>query len=273
MEREDLKGTTRIIPRFGARLVLEAHIRGMLKFFWVIIFEAILNPLLYLISIGLGVGTLISNNLGPHGIDGVSYLTFIAPALLASSAIQGSMNEVVFPTMQGFKWGKLFFGINATPQTGANIAGGVFLAAMVKTIITVTIYSIFLYPFGAMNSPHAYLAIPIAIFAGASFGAVMLAFASHTENEDIFFTVIGRFIIGPMFLFSGTFYPLNTLPLALRFFGWISPLWHATELGRWATYGHHIPGTIVAIHILFLLIMLISGLFLAFRQFTRRLAK
>jgi lipooligosaccharide transport system permease protein len=263
----------RKVPKFGARFILEARIHSMLKFFWVIASVSILNPLLYLISIGVGIGTLISNNLGPHGIDGVKYLTFIAPALLATSAMQGAMDEVVFPTLNGFKWGRVFFGMNATPQTGSSIAGGVFLGALLRTTLSVTTYSIFLYFFGAMNSPQALFSIPIAILSGASFGAVTLALAAHTENEDLFFTVMGRFIIGPMFLFSGTFYPLDTLPLVLQFFGWISPLWHATELGRWATYGHHIPGSMVAIHFGFLAIMLISGLFFAFRQFSRRLAK
>lgn len=268
-----LIGTTRKVPRFGARYVLEARVRTMSKWVWIILAVTILNPLLYLISIGVGVGSLISHNLGPHGIDGVTYLTFIAPALLATSAIQAAQDEVIFPTFQGFKWNRMFFGINATPQTGPNIAGGVFLGAMVRTVFGVAVYSIILYFFGAMNSPHSYMAIPIAIFSGAAFGAVMLAFAAHTENEDRFFTIVGRFIVGPMFLFSGTFFPLNTMPLVVQIFGWVSPLWHAIELGRFATYGHHISTTMVILHFTYLLAMLVLGLFFAFRQFSRRLEK
>ncbi|MDP1719573.1 MAG: ABC transporter permease [Candidatus Nanopelagicaceae bacterium] len=263
----------RSIPKFGAFYVLEARIRAMLKFFWVIASLAILNPVLYLVSIGLGVGTLITNNIGPNGMDGVSYMTFIAPALLATSAIQGAVDEVVFPTLDGFKWTRIFYGINSTPQTGSTIATGVFLTAMVRTIVSVLAYSGILYLFGAMDSPHSYLAIPIAVLAGASFGAAILAFASHINNEDMFFPIVGRFVIGPMFLFSGTFYPLNTLPIGLQFFGWISPLWHATELGRYATYGHHISATMVIVHTLFLLAILVVGLIFAFKQYTRRLAK
>ena len=264
---------TRKVPRFGARYVLEYRIRNMLKYFWAIAAISILNPLLYLISFGVGIGTLISSHMGPHGIDGVSYLTFIAPALLASSAIQGSMDDVVFSTLEGFKWAKIFYGMNATPLTGASIAGGIFLAAILRTVFGVSIYSLTLYFFGAMNSSHSYLAIPISIFAGASFGALMLALASTVHNEDLFLTMIGRFLIGPMFLFSGTFYPLSSLPVGLQFIGWVSPLWHATELGRWATYGHHISSAMVMVHFLFLLIMLVLGLFFGFRQYSRRLAK
>ncbi len=268
-----LTQSTRRVPKFGARYIVEARVRTMSKWVWIILAVTILNPLLYLISIGVGVGSLISHNLGPHGIDGVSYLTFIAPALLASSAIQAAQDEVIFPTFQGFKWGRMFYGMNATPQTGSDIASGVFLAAMLRTTLGVGIYSIILYLFGAMNSPHSYMAIPIAIFAGAAFGAVLLAFAAYTENEDKFFTIVGRFIIGPMFLFSGTFYPITALPLVVRFFGWISPLWHAIELGRFATYGHHISATMVIVHFTYLLAMLVFGLFFAFRQYSKRLAK
>lgn len=264
---------TRKVPTFSARYVLEAQIRGMFKFVWIIIAVSILNPLLYLISIGVGVGSLISSHIGPHGIDGVSYLTFIAPALLAASAMQSSQDEAIFSTFQGFKWGRVFFGMNATPQTGSSIASGVFLSAVVRTTFGVCVYSVLLYLFGAMNSPHSYLAIPIAIFSGAAFGAVILAFASYTKNEDKFFTIVGRFIVGPMFLFSGTFYPLTSMPLAVQVFGWVSPLWHSIELGRYATYGHKISMTMVVVHFTYLLAMLVFGLFFAFRQYSRRLEK
>lgn len=261
------------VPRFRAIYVLEARVRNMLKFFWVILAIAILNPLLYLISFGLGVGSLISNHLGTHGIEGVSYLTFIAPALLASGAIQSGIDEAIFPVLDGFKWAKLFYGMNATPQTGSTIATGIFLAGLVRVVLGVLIYSLILFFFGAMDSPHSYLAIPISILAGASFGAVIMAVASRVENEDLFLTIIGRFIIGPMFLFSGTFFPLSSLPIGLQFIGWISPLWHATELGRYATYGHHISGTMAAVHVLFLLVMLVIGVTFTFKNFARRLAK
>jgi lipooligosaccharide transport system permease protein len=88
----------------GALFVTEARLRSMLKWVWLIISIAIANPVLYLISIGLGLGSYIDQNAGSAGIDGVSYLTFLAPALLATAAIQGAMDESVFPTLEGFKW-------------------------------------------------------------------------------------------------------------------------------------------------------------------------
>ena len=115
--------------------------------------------------------------------------------------------------------------------------------------------------------------IPAAIMAGGSFGAVMMYFAAKIEKEDYFFNVIGRLIIMPMFLFSGTFFPLSLMPIYLQPIGWISPLWHATELGREAAFDYGISPLMISIHLIFLSAMAVTGLVLSMRQFERRLAK
>jgi len=109
--------------------------------------------------------------------------------------------------------------------------------------------------------------------AGAAMGAVMLALAAKIENENFFFTLVGRFVMIPMFLFSGTFYPLTQMPIYLQFFGWISPLWHATELGRYLTYDYPLSGLRLFTHISVLAIMIVVGLFLSARIFDKRLEK
>jgi len=124
----------------GALFVTEARLRTMLKWVWLIISIAIANPVLYLVSIGLGLGSYIDENTGAMGVDGVSYLTFLAPALLATAAIQGAMDESVYPTLEGFKWNKNFFSMNATPLSGNQIAMGVFLNSLIRTIFTAVIY-------------------------------------------------------------------------------------------------------------------------------------
>ena len=103
--------------------------------------------------------------------------------------------------------------------------------------------------------------------------AVMLALAAKIEKEDFFFTIVGRFIMIPMFLFSGTFYPLSQMPFFLQFFGWISPLWHATELGRYLTYDYPISGPMLLIHFSVLAAMIVIGLTASFRIFAARLEK
>jgi len=137
-----VKTVNRKVSTTGFWYVVEARLRNMLKWTRIIIFVAIANPVLYLISIGIGVGSLIDGN---SPVDGVNYLTFLAPALLASAAIQGMLDEVIFPTFQGFKWYKNFFAMNATPLTGRDIAGGVFFSALIRTVFTVSVYTITLY--------------------------------------------------------------------------------------------------------------------------------
>ena len=255
----------------GSRFVFKARFTNMKKFGLIIVAYSIANPLLYLLAIGAGVGTLINRSSG--GIDGVPYLVFLAPALLANAAIQGSMDETIFPTLGGFLWNKTFFGMNATPLNGRQIALGVYWAAMLRNVFTVICYYLVMAAFGVLKAPHAWLAIPAGVLAGAAFGAVMLAFAGNVKNEDHFFTFVGRFVIQPMFFLSGTFFPLDSIPIFLRWIGWISPLWHATDLGRYLTYGHGIPLLLVWTHILFLATMIVVGLTLAFRAFEKRLAK
>ena len=113
----------------GSRFVLEARLANMKKFGSIIVAYSVMNPLLYLLAIGAGVGTLINQSSG--GIDGVEYLVFLAPALLANAAIQGSLDETIFPTLAGFLWNKTFFGMNSTPLGGRAIALGVYWAAKI----------------------------------------------------------------------------------------------------------------------------------------------
>ncbi len=257
----------------GALYVTEARLRAMLKWIWLIISLAIANPVLYLVSIGLGVGSYIDKNTGGMGVDGVSYITFLAPALLATAAIQGAIDESVFPTLEGFKWNKIFFSMNSTPLSGNHIAMGVFFNSLIRVIFTAVMYWVVMLAFGVLESPRSWLAIFTAVMAGAAFGAMMQALAGLLENENIFFTVLNRFVIMPLFLFSGTFYPLTNMPIYLQWIGWISPLWHATELGRWLTYGHEISTQMLYVHFVFLNSLLLIGVIASRRIFTRRLGK
>ena len=261
------------IQRFGAFYITAARLRNMSKWRAIIAAVDIGNPLFYLISVGVGIGVLVQSNSGTSGTGGIKYIAYIAPALLASSAITAAMDECVFPTIEGFKWRKLFFAQNATPISATQIATGVFLAAMARALTSVSIYYILLLAFNVVDLGTSILLIPIAVLGGGSFGAVMLYFAAKIEKEDHFFNIIGRLVITPMFLFSGTFFPLQSMPIYLQPIGWISPLWHATELGRSAAFDYGVSSTMTALHILFLAVLIIAGLALSFRQFERRLSK
>ena len=183
------------------------------------------------------------------------------------------MDECVFPVIEGFKWRKLFYAQNATPITGRQIAIGVYLAALSRTVFSVTIYYLFLLAFNVVDFGISVLTILAAIMAGGSFGAVMMYFAAKIEKEDYFFNVMQRLVIMPMFLFSGTFFPLSSMPIYLQPIGWISPLWHGTELGREAAFDYGISTLMIALHLVFLVAVAAIGLMLSIRQFERRLAK
>lgn len=259
------------VRRWGAFYVAEYRLRQMWKWRTSIIAFGLGNPVLYLTSVGIGVGALVDAN--TNGIDGVSYLMFLAPALLTAAAIQGAMDEVMFPTVEGFVWAKTFFAINSTAITARQIANGVTIAALVRTVSTALMYWAVLLAFGALDSPRAWLSVPAAIYCGWGFGAIMMMIASFVEKDDGVFALIGRFVITPMFLFSGTFYPLSTLPVGLQAVGWISPLWHATEIGRWLSYGHEVSQDMLVIHFAYLLVLGLIGTWITHRQYRKRLAR
>jgi lipooligosaccharide transport system permease protein len=268
----ELINVQRAISR-GPLYVAEHRLRNMSKWIVSMIGFGIGNPVMFLLSVGIGVGALVDSNQGSAGVDGVGYLTFLAPALLATAAIQGAMDETMFPTLEGFTWGKLFFGMNATQLSGNSIAIGVVLAAGVRCSLSVLLYELILVLFGAISLAAVPALTLTSIFSGMAFGAVMLMGASFVKQDDGVFAVVNRFIITPMFMFSGTYYPLAVLPIYLQWIGWISPMWHATEVGRFLSYGHQIELWLLLTHFSYLGFMLVAGIAIASWQFTRRLAK
>jgi lipooligosaccharide transport system permease protein len=259
--------------RLGAFRVAEYRLKNMLKWWDAILAFGLGNPILYLVSIGIGIGSLVDKSTGGHALGGVSYLQFVAPALLASAAIQGVMDEVTFPVFAGFMWEKFFFAIAATAVSAKQIANGVFLAACVRGLLQVFMYGIVLMLFGAIP-PASFLPLVLSsLLAGFGFGAVMLAVMARIKKDDGVFAIISRFIIAPMFLFSGTFYPLSGMPIYLQWVGWISPLWHATDVGRVLTIGEPIAPWLMVVHFAYFVAMLIGGLALTYPPFKARLAE
>lgn len=258
--------------RWGAFYVAEFRIKGMLKWWDAIIAFGLGNPVLYLLSIGIGIGALVNSSSG-GGLDGVPYLQFLAPALLATAAIQGAMDEVTFPTIEGFVWNKTFYSINATAISSRQIVNGVLLAAMARCLIQVTLYEVILVLFGAIPLASLPVLTVVSALAGFGFAAVMLSVTVAIKDDDGFFAIVGRFILTPMFMFSGTYFPLATLPIYLQWIGWISPVWHATDLGRALSYGAPVEGWLMLVHVAVPLTFGAVGLLTAYPQFEKRLAE
>ncbi len=271
------QGSTKLLNLQQARLwapwfVAEYRLRNMSKWLGAIIAFGLGNPVLYLLSVGVGIGALVDANSGGVNPLGVPYLTFLAPALLATAAIQAAMDETTFPTMQGFIWDKSFFSMISTQLMARDIVGGIMIASSIRCIFNTVIYAGVLVAFGAIPITSVPVLIFAAIFAGISFAAVMLAVVAFVKQDDGFFAIVGRFILTPMFMFSGTFYPLESLPIYLQWIGWVSPVWHATNLGRNLSYGLEVEPWLLAVHVIFMGAILVAGMIVATRKFDSRLS-
>lgn len=264
--------------KWGTFYVAEHIVRAMRAYGWTIVAVSLGQPIVYLFGLVIGLAALIAAPIDDGGAL-TPYLVFVAPALLMSSAISVASEEFTYPVMGGFKWRRYYYGFSASPISPAQIANGVVLGTSARIVFTAVMYFGFaaafialLYP-GMIHWATAWLCIPIAILAGLAFGVPLMAYASSIEDDKGQFALVQRFIFMPMFLFSGTFYPLTVLPVWLQWIGWVSPLWHASELGRWALYDKPVAVGMLVLHLGYLLVLTIGGLLIARRIFARRLGQ
>jgi ABC-type multidrug transport system, permease component len=258
--------------RRGALYVAEHQFRAMLNYKWTVVMTGAGGPLAYLLGIGLGLATLLDADVGT-GPDGpVRYVVFVAPALLASAAVSVATEEFTYTVMSGFKWRRVFWGINATPVEPGQIVGGLVIAVAGRMLFGSVLYLALMLLFGAVGGLWTQWLLPlVGVLGGLAFGLPLLAYSATLKDDSGQFAAVQRFVFTPLFLFSGTFYPLETLPSALQWIGWISPLWHASELGRALSYGEPVPGWLLAVHAAVLVALAVSGYLVARRVFTRRL--
>ena len=262
--------------RFGAFYFAEHWIRRMRGYQWTVLMTAVGTPLVYLLGMGTGLAVLIDANSSASFEGGdapVSYIVFLGPALVATAALMLATEENTYTVMGGFKWHRTYYGPNASPLSSLQLAVGHVLGLVVRTVLTTGVYYLFLLLFGAVPQPGTgWLMIFTALLGGLAFGLPLLAFSATLKEDKGQFSMVQRFIVMPLFLFSGTFFPLDSLPMAVRWIGWISPLWHSTELGRVLSYGSPEPSSLTAVHLAYLLLLAAGGMVLAGRNFTRRLA-
>lgn len=148
------------------------------------------------------------------------------------------MAEFTYVIMSGFKWRQLYWGMNASPVAPEQIVGGIVFAVGVRMLCTTAVYYALIVPFGAVGDPWTGALMPlVGTLGGLAFGVPLLAYALTLTQDKGQFAMVQRFVFTPLFLFSGTFYPLDTMPVWLQWIGWLSSLWHASELGRALSYG------------------------------------
>jgi lipooligosaccharide transport system permease protein len=235
------------------------------------LFSSFVNPALFLTAMGLGLGGLV-NARSPDAFGGVTYIQFLAPGLLAGSTMQQGIFEASFPVMRGLVWNRTFHAMHATPIGAAGVAIGTLAWIAFRLALVSVVFTFVAWLFGAVASPLAILGIPAAVLTGLAFAGGMGAFMATQRTPDKF-SAIFRWVITPLFLFSGTFFPVDSLPVFVRPIAWLSPLWHGVELTRAASLGTLLDDPIGAlVHLVVLVVLVGIGGFLFVRNVRRRLA-
>ncbi len=234
------------------------------------IFTSFLTPILFLTAMGLGLGSYVSDS-AIDDLGGVPYLLFLAPGLLAANAMQVASFEATYPIMSGLVWQKIFHAMYATPISPRDIALGNLVWVAARLTLVSAVFVVVIALFGAARSPLVVLAIPAAVLTGMAFAAPIAAYAA-TQKTPNNFAAIFRFGVTPLFLFSGTFFPLSSMPEVLHPLAWVTPLYHGAELTRGLSLGSIANDPLVAIvHVVVLLGFTLVGSLVMIRTIERRL--
>jgi lipooligosaccharide transport system permease protein len=232
------------------------------------IYSSVLNPVLYLGAMGLGLGTLVNAH-STARLGGVSYLAFLAPGLLAAAGMQTAMAESTYPVMAMVKWLKTYQAAAATPLRPADLFRGHLLFTTMRLVMNSAIFLVIMAAFGAVQSAWVLAAVPVAVLTGLAFAAPVEAFAV-TRDKDQSFAMMFRFGMIPMFLFSGTFFPVSQLPAAIRPLAYVTPLWHGVALCRTLSLGTTTLGPALG-HLAYLTVLTVAGVVAGTTTYRRRL--
>ena len=233
---------------------------------WLVLLSGFFEPLFYLLSIGFGLGALIGTIPGPGGVE-IPYQLFVAPALLATASMQGAINESTFNFFFKLNYDKTFSSILATPLSAGDIAVGELIWALIRGGLYALGFMVVLVVLGLVVSPWVVLAVPAALLVGFAFGAVGMAATSYMKTWQDFDLI--QLVILPLFLFSATFYPIETYPDVLRAIVQLTPLYQGVDLIRALTIGAISP--ILLVHVVYLLVMGFAGLYLVSRRLDKLL--
>lgn len=251
----------------GALRIVERNARVYRRVWRGSLFSSFLQPTLFLLAMGVGLGTLVDRGGAPLP-GGVPFLHFLAPGLLAAACMQTASFESSFPVMGKMTWQRNYEAITTTPVGVAPLVVGELAWIAVRLSMVATAFMLVLVGFGVPRSPRAILAIPSAVLTGMAFSAPIAAYAATLTNSNNF-SALFRFGITPLFLFSGVFFPLTRLPEPLQIVAWATPLFHGVELVRGLTLGTLSPAW--PAHVLYLAALTATGGAIAVRTFGHKL--
>jgi lipooligosaccharide transport system permease protein len=232
------------------------------------VFGSFLQPLLFLLAMGVTLGALVDSG-GAALPGGVTYLAFLAPGLLAGVCMQSAAFESSFPIVSKMTWQRNYEAMTATPVRIVDLVVGELAWVAIRLSMVAAAFSIVMAVFEVQRSPLAIAAIPAAVLTGLAFSAPIMAYAATLKPSGNF-NMLFRFGITPLFLFSGTFFPVEQLPPALQAAAWGTPLFHGVALARGLTLGTLSAGDGL-VHTAYLIAMVLAGGAVAVWTFTRKL--
>ncbi len=195
------------------------------------------QPFLYLISMGIGLGLYVNRSGVPGGVP---YLDYIAPALLVTQAMMAAAFESAWPIMNKIMWDKTYLAVLNTPLAALDLLLGDLMWIAFRAMLLAVLFLAAIIVLGAATSPLIVLAVPVAVLTAIAFAAPIMAFTA-TQTGDGGFNALFRFGITPLFLFSGTFFPIEQLPLFLQPLAWVTPLYHGVAAARSLSLGQVEP--------------------------------
>jgi lipooligosaccharide transport system permease protein len=258
------------IPLFTSRRAARVVERNVLSYRrqWMVLVSGFFEPVFYLFGIGYGLGSLVPSVVGPGG-EAISYGLFVAPALLASSAMNGAIYDSTFNVFFKLNYAKTYDAILATPVGVGDVAIGEVTWALIRGTLYATGFVAVMIAFGLVGSPWAILALPAAMLIGFAFAAVGMAATTFMRAWTDFDYI--AMVTLPLFLFSATFYPITAYPPALQVIVQLTPLYHGVDLLRSLTTGVVGPGLLV--HIIYLAALGLAGLLVVSRRLDKLLLK
>ena len=234
------------------------------------VFSSLLNPVLFLVAIGIGLGAFV-DEANPSGIAGVSYLVYLAPGLLAAQAMNTAAFESTFPVMAGIRWLKTYVAMILSPLDSRHVAIGQLIWVGLRITFGAVVFLVVMVLFGATDAAPAMAMLLPAVLTGVAFAAPIQAFAAAQKSDNPFASLF-RFVIIPMFIFSGTFFPISQLPELLQVVAYLTPLWHGVTLTRSIALDSVDP-SLALVNVAYLSAFVAIGLSASFVTFRRKLAE
>ncbi|MCE2527017.1 MAG: ABC transporter permease [Actinomycetia bacterium] len=251
-----------------ALMVVEAEYRVYRRTWRGTVLTTWLRPILFLVAMGMGLGALIDRNVN-QALGEAGYLAFLAPGLMAASAMQTAITEASWPVRTGIKWRKNYWAQISTPLTTNDLLTGLMIWITIRLLFVSTAFAVVIWVFGAGSFGKALMAVPAATLTGMAFASPLAAFAAWVK-EDSTMIAMFRFSIIPLFLFSGAFFPIEQLPDFLEPIVVLSPAWHGVDLCRWIILGTPLTLSIWT-ELGYLAATMAAGWWAAARQLRKRL--